>query len=349
MEPQLIYQLTIDRFFPSGEPDCDGNFKGGTIRDVIEHLDYIRKLGMTGIMINPFYRNAAYHGYHTVDFNEVDPHFGTWNDIAELVAKVHRRDMVIVADFVANHCHATNPLFAAHQHDGWFQTSADGNLKTYAQIDCLPMLNTDNAEVKKYLTHQALRLCEIGFDALRLDHVAGPSYKFWEYFSTNIRQRFPKVLLIGEVWGKMDFKPRNRLRYILNRLRFGAQEARQLEYVGILDGLLDFRYRELVISVIHKQKIGAKKGKLYEKVNRHFGRYPPDFHLWLFLDNHDLNRILFECGLDRKLVKQAIRFTEQWEKTFLVFYGTETNLTNTESIFDGTPYADERVRLILKR
>ena len=65
MKQERIYHILIDRFFPmNGE---DGNFKGGCIKSIIEHLDYIQNLGMTGIMLTPFHKTAAYHGYHVID------------------------------------------------------------------------------------------------------------------------------------------------------------------------------------------------------------------------------------------------------------------------------------------
>lgn len=346
MTKERIYHIMIDRFFPSGKPDAEGNFKGGSIKDIISHLDYIQALGMTGIMLTPFYKTAAYHGYHIVDFAEVDPHFGTWNDIDELVDETHKRGMVIVADFVANHCHIKNKLFSDGEHRDWFLNDNNENYHTYAKLPDLPVFNTSNPEVVEFMSQQALRLCKIGFDAIRLDHATGPTYTFWKTFAKNIKFRFPQVRLIGEVWGKLDFKPHNRLRYLFNRIRYDAQEARQLEYVDIFDGLLDFKYQSLVVDAIHKNKLN-KKEELYEKVKRHLKRYPKDFQLWLFLDNHDLNRILFECGGDTSVEKRAIDFTLQWDEPFLMFYGTEKELTNHKSIFDGTPYADERVRMPL--
>ncbi|MDE7387011.1 MAG: hypothetical protein K2N28_07720 [Muribaculaceae bacterium] len=347
MNSQLIYHILIDRFFPSGSEDKNGNFKGGTIRGIISHLDYIRELGMTGIMLTPFSHSAAYHGYHTVDLDEVDPHFGTWDDVGRLVAEVHSRRMTIVADFVANHCHSDSPIYKDGNHRDWFRRDTKGKVMTFAGIDCLPMFDTDNPQVRRYLTDKALRLCSAGFDAIRLDHATGPTYGFWKYLRREIKRRYPDVVLIGEVWGAMDFRPRYRLRYAVNRLLYGAQEARQLEYVNVLDGLLDFRYHELIIDAIHKKESLTKKGRLYGKIKRHFKRYPADFGLWLFLDNHDLNRIFFECGFDETAMDNAIAFTEQWDKTVLWFYGTEKRLANTKSIFDGTPYADERVRMSL--
>lgn len=220
---------------------------------------------------------------------------------------------------------------------------------TYAGIEDLPMFNTDNPHVRKYLTDKALRLCRVGFDAIRLDHATGPSYSFWKYFKSEIKRGFPGVALIGEVWGDMDFRPGRMLRYAVNRMLYGAQEARQLEYVDVLDGVLDFSYHEIIINAIHKKESLTKKGKVYGKVKRHFKHYPADFELWLFLDNHDINRIYFECGFDETVMDNAIAFTEQWDKTVLWFYGTEKRMTNTKTIFDGTPYADERVRMPLTK
>lgn len=347
MSKKRIYHIIIDRFFPSAKGDECGNFKGGTILDIIAHLDYLQSLGMTGIMLTPFYHTASYHGYHILDFDSVDPHFGTWDDVAHLVAEVHKRGMIIVADFVANHCHKDAPLYKEGKYQNWFLHDKYGNIMNYAGIEELPMFDTDNTQVRDYLTDKALELCRLGFDAIRLDHAAGPTYAFWQFFSAKIKGSYPDVSLIGEVWGDMDFRPQNQLRYRFNRIFFGAQEARQLEYVDVLDGLLDFRYRELVIEEIHKKGCLTNNGKLYGKVKRHFDRYPKMFQLWLFLDNHDLDRIFFECGFDETVMENAFAFTRQWDKTVLWFYGTEKRLTNTKTIFDGTPYADERIRMPL--
>lgn len=164
----------------------------------------------------------------------------------------------------------------------------------------------------------------------------------------NVKAKFPNVRLIGEVWGKLDFKPHNYIRYFLNKLRYDTQEARQLEYVGILDGVLDFRYQQFVCEAVHREKAIVNNRKLQEEVKLHFARYPTGFQLWLFLDNHDLNRFLFECGGDKTLLKEGIAFSKQWGMPYLMFYVTEKELTNENSIFDGTPYADERVRMCLK-
>lgn len=347
MTQERIYHIMIDRFYPMRGEDGNGNFKGGCLRSIINHLDYIQGLGMTGIMLTPFYKTAVYHGYHVVDFEKVDPHFGTKRDVKELVCKVHDREMFIVADFVANHCHKSCRLFADGKHKDWFLFQSDGTFKCFADITDLPMFNTTNSEVQVYLTERVLDLCAMGFDAIRFDHATGPSYSFWSFLRKSMKKQYPNVRLIGEVWGRLDFKPRNIFRYFYNRIRYDSQEARQLEYVGILDGVLDFRYQQLLCNAANSGKPIVNNRVLYNEVKIHFARYPTDFQLWLFLDNHDLNRFLFECNGDKKLLKESIEFSKQWNRPWLMFYGTERELTNNKSIFDGTPYADERVRICL--
>ena len=80
----------------------------------------------------------------------------------------------------------------------------------------------------------------------------------------------------------------------------------------------------------------------------HLARYPTGFLLWLFLDNHDMNRFMFECGGNKTLFEEGIDYSQQQSMPWLMFYGTEKEFTNKKSIFDGTPYADKRVRMCLE-
>ena len=101
-----IYHLLIDRFNGGWQapPASENAFCGGTLRGVIEKLDYIRDMGFTAIMLSPIYKTANYHGYHTLDMDEVDPHFGTWDDYQHLLDEAHAKGLRIICDFVPNHC-----------------------------------------------------------------------------------------------------------------------------------------------------------------------------------------------------------------------------------------------------
>ena len=318
MTQERIYHIMIDRFYPMRGKDKEGNFKGGCFRSVINHLDYIRGLSMTGIMLTPFYKTAAYHGYHVVDFEEIDPHFGTKKDMKELACKVHERNMSIVADFVANHCHKSCRLFADGKYKDWFLFKSDGTYRSFAGIADLHMFNTGSNKVQVYLTKRVLDLCAMGFDAIRFDHATGPSYSFWSFLRKSVKKQYPNVKLIGEVWGGGTSGCATFSAIFLTEYDMMCKKARQLEYVGILDGMLDFRYQQLLCKAANRGKLVVNNHALYNEVKTHFARYPTDFQLWLFLDNHDLNRFPFEYNGGKKLLKEGIEFSKQWNRPWLM-------------------------------
>ena len=116
---EFIYFLLVDRFH-DGEsrapvrqaarapgiatPD---DFYGGKIKGITRNLDYIAGLGCTAIWLSPVFGNnpGAYHGYNINNYLDVDPHFGTKQDLIDLVEAAHRRDppMRVVLDVVINH------------------------------------------------------------------------------------------------------------------------------------------------------------------------------------------------------------------------------------------------------
>ncbi len=119
MKQGAIYHIFIDRFagFHDTKNWDSPVFLGGTIKGIIDKLPYLRDLGITTLWISPFYTTSAYHGYHITDFYQVDPHFGTQDDIKELIRESHDSNLHIIADFVPNHCSKEHPFFKEAQHD----------------------------------------------------------------------------------------------------------------------------------------------------------------------------------------------------------------------------------------
>ena len=90
------------RVNPDSDPAWRGDFKG-----LIEKMDYIKALGFTAIWITPIVKNASgydYHGYHAINFKEVDPRYLS-TDVAfiDVIRAAHSRDMKIILDVVFNH------------------------------------------------------------------------------------------------------------------------------------------------------------------------------------------------------------------------------------------------------
>ena len=82
-------------------------WQGGTIKGIRSKLDYLHTLGVTAIWVGPIFKQRArldtYHGYGIQDFLEVDPRFGTRQDLFDLVADAHSKDMRIILDIIMNH------------------------------------------------------------------------------------------------------------------------------------------------------------------------------------------------------------------------------------------------------
>jgi pullulanase-type alpha-1,6-glucosidase len=105
---------TGDRMATGYDPTDKGFYHGGDIKGVIDHLDYISNLGTTAIWLAPVFKNrtvqgtgtdasAGYHGYWITDFTRLDPHFGTEQDLKDLVRLAHRRGIKIYLDVIVNH------------------------------------------------------------------------------------------------------------------------------------------------------------------------------------------------------------------------------------------------------
>lgn len=355
IDKEVIYQIFVDRFSGKWKEKENGNhFMGGNLRGVINKLDYLRDLGITTIWLSPVCCTQNYHGYHTTNFMEIDPRFGTIDDLTELIDKVHAKKMKIIVDFVPNHCSIEHPFFKDalknenSNYRDWFYFDDNNNYKYFLKYEELAKINLDNPIARKYMINVARFWCANGFDGLRIDHAIGPSFDFWHEFMLTMRQEFPDKIFFGEIWSYgIESKYFNTLHLknkFLKRLFGINQEKFQQDYIGVLDGVLDFAYRDLLIEAIEKGERILNNKTLENKVKQHFKRYPADFKLLLFLDNHDTNRFLYHCKGDTSLLLEAIQFSRQWNKAFILFYGTEQSMMNHKDIFDDEPYADLRVR-----
>jgi glycosidase len=116
---EFIYFVMVDRFHDGAARGSVGgsgrsagfatadDFHGGTIKGITKNLDYIAGLGCSAIWMSPVFENnaRAYHGYNISNYLDIDPHFGTKQDLIDLVAAAHARNppMRIILDVVINH------------------------------------------------------------------------------------------------------------------------------------------------------------------------------------------------------------------------------------------------------
>ena len=99
---------------------CDSNGDGiGDLPGIINKLDYLKDLGIDIIWLSPIYCSPlADQGYDISDYYNIDPRFGTMDDMDLLIAEAKKRDMHILMDLVVNHC--------SDEHE-WFKKALMGN------------------------------------------------------------------------------------------------------------------------------------------------------------------------------------------------------------------------------
>ena len=164
----IVYQIMVDRFAPAPdrwlEPAEMETFVGGTLRGVIDHLDYVVSLGITAIWLTPIFKVGSYHGYDTIDYNEIDPRFGAKADLAELVQAAHGRGLRVILDFVANHSSHQFEFFqqaladpaSAHRELYDFDPAYQHGYRSFFTDATMPQFNHDHPEARAYLLIQPL-------------------------------------------------------------------------------------------------------------------------------------------------------------------------------------------------
>ncbi|KAF1808013.1 alpha-amylase [Eremomyces bilateralis CBS 781.70] len=82
-------------------------FAGGTITGMRTKLGYLKRLGIGAIWVGPIFKQVAgletYHGYGVQDFLNIDPRFGTREDLRELVREAHEMGIYVLLDIILNH------------------------------------------------------------------------------------------------------------------------------------------------------------------------------------------------------------------------------------------------------
>ena len=102
----VCYQLYIRSF-----ADSDGDGKGD-LQGITDHLDHLVDLGVDALWLNPFYPSPQNdHGYDVSDFRDVEPAYGTLDDVDTLIHESHARGLKLLADIVPNHTSSEHPWF----------------------------------------------------------------------------------------------------------------------------------------------------------------------------------------------------------------------------------------------
>ena len=324
---KVVYQIFPSRFAATQPVDKKLWYKApitpmddlhGNLRGIIEHLDYIKDLGIDVVYLTPIFKSNSCHKYDTIDYYQVDPSFGTTEDLKELVQKSHERGMKVVLDAVYNHSGREFFAFQDILEKGekskyldWYfidelpprgEWGEIPNFKCFGYYGGMPKLNLKNPEVEKYITDVAcywIKECDI--DGWRLDVGDEISHFFWKNFRKAIKAVKKDMLIIGEIWHYAgDFLEGDEWDTVMN----------YPFYLNLIDLLAD----EKINVSQFVQNLGYLKGRLNKKC------YPL---MWNLIDSHDTARFLHLCHDNKKKQHLAAAFQLLLPGMPMVYYGDE--------------------------
>lgn len=311
----LWYHIFIDRFADGDPTNNDPNrgitgrqWYGGDLQGVLDRLPYLVSLGINTIWLSPFYQGVDYHGYHITDFRKVDPRFGSEEVFRRLLEEARSAGIRVILDFVPNHSSNQHSFFQAALKDPnspyyeyYTFTRWPEEYNTFFGVRVLPQFNDRCRGARDYVIESALYWLEnFGVDGFRLDYVPGPSHDFWTEFRERIKASDPNCFLVGEIW---------------------AQPEVIATYQGELDGCLDFPFTWAVTDYVARGDMTAAR---FAARLRHLDEtYHPAFVTGRFLDNHDMNRFLFEARGDLRRLKAAAALLLTMPGVPIIYNGDE--------------------------
>ncbi|NQU28376.1 MAG: hypothetical protein HQ528_08825, partial [Candidatus Marinimicrobia bacterium] len=238
----VLYSLMVDRFLdgdPTNSRKVGGvdlnplaDFHGGDLAGISAKLKsgYFSNLGINAIWISPVSRQpdsaftewippnrkyTGYHGYWPVQPRQVDPRFGTTEELQDLVRVAHVRDIKVILDFVSNHVHEEH--IYNQEHPDWFGSLylPDGtvNIRNWSEEtrlttwfdEFIPSFDFPSAPAAiDQVVDDALWWLEtFNFDGFRQDAVKHVPHSFWKKLTAEMKARYPDrdLYQIGETFG----------------------------------------------------------------------------------------------------------------------------------------------------
>lgn len=293
---------------------------GGTLRGIFENLDYLENLHINCLYLNPIFKAASYHKYDTIDYMDIDPCFGTKEDLKMLIKECHVRGIRVILDGVFNHCGSGFEPFQDVLRNGqkskycsWFyqlqfpiKYDAMPNYEAFAYVKEMPKLDTGNPEVVDYFCNVGRYwIREADIDGWRLDVANEINHDFWRSFRKAVREEKEDAFLIGEIWEDSTV------------WLMGDQ----------FDSTMNYTFSSVCREFFAEKKITVSE--FDSKIHHMNLRYPEMVAnvQMNFLDTHDIPRFLSYCGGDESRLKLAVFYMMCAVGIPSVFYGDERGIT----------------------
>ncbi|MCR5300145.1 MAG: hypothetical protein K6D92_04530 [Erysipelotrichaceae bacterium] len=355
---RVFYQIFVGSFSDS---DGDGI---GDLKGVLNRLDYLndgntnsgKSLGIQGIWLSPVFVSPSYHKYDVVDYYQIDPQFGTEEDLKKLIDECHKRNIIVILDLAINHTSINHEWFkrfaeariAENKTDAFYdyytcvtdETKDKG--KTYYPIPGtsyyyegnfsgdMPELNFNNPEVRNEVLNIAKYYIDLGIDGFRFDAAKyiyyadnDGSVDFWQWYISELKSIKPDIYTVGEVWSN----DHETISYIkgLNCFNFTMSQPTGAIATAANGGDVN-RYTTYVASYIDK----------IHEIN-------PDSMIIPFISNHDMDRSAGYLNPKNGTAYMAANLYILCSGSPFIYYGEEIGMKGSR----GTANTDANRRLAM--
>ena len=211
IQPRDYYEIFVPSYYDGDGDGC------GDLRGIAQKLPELADLGISGLWLTPVHPSPSYHKYDVTDYYAIDPAYGTLADFRALAAELRARDMALL-DLVVNHTSDRHPW----SQKGFGRGAAlpgllpflpgpgngrhalpDGTYYEGAFGPHMPDLNLGNPAVVAEVFAIAQFWLDQGVTGFRLDavlHYEENDAAFNNAFVKKLKDRFPQVYFVGEVW-----------------------------------------------------------------------------------------------------------------------------------------------------
>jgi glycosidase len=194
LEKLVFYEINLRSFGP-----------GCNLKEVEKQLDSIQALGANVIWLMPIYPIGEINRvgelgspYSVKDYTDVNPEFGTLNDLKSLVKAAHKKNIAVVLDWVANHTAWDNPWIS---NTDWYTQDANGNIISPPGTNWADVadLNYNNAQMRlEMIKAMKFWIVQANIDGFRCDAADFVPYSFWRQAIDSLNKMGKKLILLAE-------------------------------------------------------------------------------------------------------------------------------------------------------
>ncbi|WP_231425965.1 glycoside hydrolase family 13 protein [Pedobacter sp. Leaf250] len=317
---------------------------GGDIQGVINHLDYLKDLGITTVWMTPEIENdmekASYHGYAVTDHYKIDPRYGTNELYKKYVETVHAKGMKVIKDIVHNHIGTGHWLYKDLPMKSWLNQWPKYTQTSYRDqpvmdphasaadkkrmldgwfVPSMPDLNQTNPYVQNYLTQNHIWWIEYaGIDGLRLDTYPYNDAAFMADWAIILHNEFPNLTVFGETL----------VSSVASQAFFTGGNTVNRGFDTHLQGLTDAVLKDAIYEGLNG-KSGWTDGinRIYATLAQDFLYKNPNTNC-IFLDNHDMSRFYSMVNEDFDKYKEGMAILLTMRGIPQMYYGTEILMKN---------------------